>query len=232
MKQTWEQVDEYITDLLCPNDSILDDVLVANRQADLPEIDVTGNQGKLLQLLVQMQGAKRVLEIGTLGAYSTIWMARGLAEGGKIISLELEPHHAEVANANIQRAGLEHAIEVRQGNALELLEDLEREGAEPFDFIFIDADKPNNPHYLEWALRFSRPGTVIVGDNVIRDGEVANRHSTDPRVRGVRTFFDMIAGDPRISATAIQTVGSKGYDGFMIGIVQQTVQSPQKANDR
>lgn len=232
MKQTWEQVDEYMTDLLCPNDHVLDDVLVANRNADLPEIDVTGTQGKLLQLLVQMKGAKRILEIGTLGAYSTIWMARGLPDDGKIVTLELEPRHAEVAKANIKRAGLEQTIEVRTGNALDSLEKMAQAGEEPFDFIFIDADKPSNPQYLKWALHFSRPGTVIFGDNVVRDGEVANRHSTDPRVKGVRTFFDMIAGDPRISATAIQTVGSKGYDGFMIGIVQQTDQSPQKANDR
>ncbi|MCJ8010284.1 O-methyltransferase [Paenibacillus sp. KQZ6P-2] len=221
MKQTWEQVDNYITDLLCPSDPVLDEVLAANRRADLPEIDVSPSQGKLLQLLVRMKGAKRILEIGTLGAYSSIWMARGLPEDGKIITLELEPHHAEVARGNITHAGLEHRIEVRTGNALALLAELAEEKTEPFDLIFIDADKPNNPEYLNWALYFSRLGTVIIGDNVIREGEVVNKHSTDPRVQGVRKFYDMIASNPRISATAIQTVGSKGYDGFMIGIVNE-----------
>ncbi|UYO04197.1 O-methyltransferase [Paenibacillus sp. PSB04] len=220
MNPVWEQVDEYIVDRLCPNDRVLDEVIVANRKADLPEIDVTANQGKFLQLLVQIKGAKRILEIGTLGAYSTIWMARGLSEGGRIITLELSPHHAEVAKKNIARAGLEQTIEVRTGNALEQLAQMEKEGVEPFDLIFIDADKPNNPNYLRWALHFSRPGTVIVGDNVIRNGEIADRHSTDPRVQGVRTFYDMLSGHPNISATALQTVGSKGYDGFMIGIVK------------
>jgi len=221
MKQTWEQVDEYITDLLCPNDAILDDVLTANRKADLPEIDVTANQGKLLQLLVQMKGAKRILEIGTLGAYSTLWMARGLPADGKVITLELDPHHADVAQANIAHAGLEHMIEVRTGDALGQLAMMAEEKVEPFDLIFIDADKPNNPHYLNWALQFSRAGTVIIGDNVIREGEIINKHSTDPRIQGVRKFYEMIAGNPKISATAIQTVGSKGYDGFMMGIVKE-----------
>ncbi|MEK5641321.1 methyltransferase [Paenibacillus rhizosphaerae] len=220
MNPVWEQVDEYIVDRLCPNDRVLDEVIVANRKADLPEIDVTANQGKFLQLLVQIKGAKRILEIGTLGAYSTIWMARGLSEGGRIITLELSPHHAEVAKKNIARAGLEQTIEVRTGDALEQLAQMEKEGVEPFDLIFIDADKPNNPNYLRWALHFSRPGTVIVGDNVIRNGEIADRHSTDPRVQGVRTFYDMLSGHPNVSATALQTVGSKGYDGFMIGIVK------------
>ncbi|GIO52533.1 O-methyltransferase [Paenibacillus cineris] len=220
MNPVWEQVDEYIVDRLCPNDRVLDEVIVANRKADLPEIDVTANQGKFLQLLVQIKGAKRILEIGTLGAYSTIWMARGLSEGGRIITLELSPYHAEVAKKNIARAGLEQTIEVRTGDALEQLAQMEKEGVEPFDLIFIDADKPNNPNYLRWALHFSRPGTVIVGDNVIRNGEIADRHSTDPRVQGVRTFYDMLSGHPNISATALQTVGSKGYDGFMIGIVK------------
>lgn len=220
MRQTWEQVDEYITDLLCPNDRVLDDVLIANRKADLPEIDVTATQGKLLQLLVQMKGAKRILEIGTLGGYSTIWMARGLPDDGKIITLELNPHHAEVAKANIAHAGLAHRVEVRTGDALQQLALMKEEQMEPFDLIFIDADKPNNPQYLTWSLQFSHLGTVIIGDNVIREGEITNKHSTDPRVQGVRQFYEMIASDGRISATAIQTVGSKGYDGFMIGIVK------------
>ncbi|GAB6989297.1 O-methyltransferase [Paenibacillus pini] len=221
MKQTWENVDEYITDRLCSNEQIMDEVLVANRKADLPEIDVSPNQGKFLQLLVQMKGAKRILEIGTLGAYSTIWMARGLPSDGRIITLELDGYHAQVAQSNIAHAGLEHMIEVRRGDALDHLAKMEAEQEGAFDLIFIDADKPNNPKYLTWALYFSHPGTVIIGDNVVRDGEIVNKHSTDPRIQGVRTFYDILADNPRITSTAIQTVGSKGYDGFMIGIVQE-----------
>ncbi|SFJ13294.1 Predicted O-methyltransferase YrrM [Paenibacillus sp. UNC496MF] len=216
---TWSLVDEYIEDRLLPRDPALDEALDANRQADLPPIDVSAAQGKLLQLLARMAGAKRILEIGTLGGYSTIWMARALPEDGALVTLELDPRHAAVAVANAARAGLDRVVDVRVGPALEQLEQLDAEGAAPFDLIFIDADKPNNPAYLTWALRFSRPGTVIVGDNVVREGAVIERHSTDPRVQGVRAFFDLLAQEPRISATAIQTVGSKGYDGFMIGIV-------------
>ncbi|MCS7464959.1 O-methyltransferase [Paenibacillus doosanensis] len=218
-EKIWEQVDHYITDRLIPHDPVLEQALISNQQADLPAYDVTPNQGKLLQLFVRMQGAKRILEIGTLGGYSTIWMAGALPADGRVVSLELNPHHAEVARANLAFAGLEDRVELRVGDALESLDRLYAEGEAPFDLIFIDADKPSNPSYLQWALRFSRPGTVIVGDNVIRDGEVIDKHSTDPRIQGVRTFFDMLADEPRISATAIQTVGSKGYDGFMIGIV-------------
>ncbi|MBM7563969.1 O-methyltransferase [Paenibacillus sacheonensis] len=215
----WNLVDEYITERLIPQDPILEQVLEANREADLPPIDVAPNQGKLLQLIARMTNAKRILEIGTLGGYSTIWMGRALPAEGRLITLELEPKHAEVAQANVDLAGLTHRVEIRSGNALEQLAKLEQEGTESFDLIFIDADKPSNPAYLQWALRFSHPGTVIIGDNVVREGEVVSRHSTDPRVQGVRAFYDLLAKEPRISATAIQTVGGKGYDGFMIGIV-------------
>ncbi|MCM3785693.1 O-methyltransferase [Neobacillus mesonae] len=216
---TWVQVDQYIEDKLIPQDPLLKAVLANNQQADLPPIDVAPNQGKLLHLLLQMQKGKRVLEIGTLGAYSTIWMARALPEDGRLITLELDPHHADTASRNLALAGLEHIVEIRVGDALEQLNKLKSEGEDAFDFIFIDADKPNNPAYLQWALEFSHPGTVIIGDNVVREGEITNNHSTDPRIRGVRQFYDLLSNEPRISATAIQTVGSKGYDGFVIGIV-------------
>ncbi|NIK70864.1 MULTISPECIES: O-methyltransferase [unclassified Paenibacillus] len=217
---TWEKVDAYLTERLIQQDSILDRVLANNKQADLPAIDVAPNQGKLLNLYARMIGAERILEIGTLGGYSTIWMARALPEHGKLITLELDPHHASVAGHNIALAGLSQKVEIRVGEALEQLEKLEEEGTAAFDLIFIDADKPNNPHYLQWALRFSRPGTVILADNIVRKGEVTNRHSTDPRVQGVRKFIDLLAEEPRITATAVQTVGVKGYDGFAMGIVK------------
>ncbi|OCT11795.1 methyltransferase [Paenibacillus pectinilyticus] len=217
--KTWEQVDQYITERLIPRDTVLEDVLAANQKADLPAYDVSPAQGKFLNLLVQLQGAKRILEIGTLGGYSTIWLARALPSDGHIVTLELDPHHAQVAQANLALAQVEDKVEIRVGDALEQLAKLRDEGADPFDFIFIDADKPNNPNYLKWALQFSRPGTVIIGDNVIRDGEVIHAKSTDPRVQGVRKFYDLIGNEPRITATAIQTVGSKGYDGFVMGIV-------------
>ncbi len=166
-----------------------------------------------------MKGARRILEIGTLGGYSTIWMARALPLDGQLVTLELDSFHAQVAKDNLSLARLEEVVELRVGDALEQLSQMEQEGVEPFDFIFIDADKPNNPNYLQWALKFSHPGTVIIGDNVIREGAVINENSEDPRVVGVREFYDLLADEPRITATAIQTVGSKGYDGFVLGIV-------------
>lgn len=216
---TWEKVDAYITDRLVQQDSVLEQVLANNKRAELPAIDVAPNQGKLLNLYAQMIGAKRILEIGTLGGYSTIWMARALPTDGQLITLELEPFHAQVAQENINLAQLAEKVEIRVGDALEQLAKLEEEGAAAFDLIFIDADKPNNPNYLQWALRFSHPGTVIIGDNVIRDGEVINKNSTDPRVQGVRKFYDLLSEEPRVTATAIQTVGVKGYDGFVLGLV-------------
>ncbi|CAG7651285.1 Catechol O-methyltransferase [Paenibacillus solanacearum] len=217
--ETWSKVDTYITKRLHPQDDVLEQVLAANRKAGLPEIDVSPNQGKLLHIWARMQRAERILEIGTLGGYSTIWLARALPEGGRLVTLELNPGFAEVACSNLALAGLDHLVEVRVGAALDQFTLLEQEQAEPFDLIFIDADKPNNPAYLQWALRFSRPGTVIIGDNVVRGGEIIEQYSTDPRVQGVRQFYDLLGQHPDITATAIQTVGSKGYDGFAIGIV-------------
>ncbi|MDH6429360.1 methyltransferase [Paenibacillus odorifer] len=216
---TWDKVDQYITERLIPQDAVLEEVLVTNQQAGLPPFDVSPSQGKFLNLLVQMKGARRILEIGTLGGYSTIWMARALPSDGQIVTLELDPIHAQVAKANLSLAEVDHLVELRVGDALEQLSQMKQEGVEPFDFIFIDADKPNNPNYLKWALQFSQPGTVILGDNVIREGEVINENSEDARVVGVREFYDLLAEESRISATAIQTVGSKGYDGFVLGIV-------------
>ncbi|MGC5771750.1 O-methyltransferase [Paenibacillus pabuli] len=215
----WSQVDEYLNDLLIPRDSVLEQALRTNAEAGLPAHDVAPNQGRLLQLLLQIQGAARVLEIGTLGGYSTIWMARALPEHGRIVTLETEPRHADMARTNLTRAGLIHKVDLRVGPALTTLPDVQEEYREPFDFIFIDADKPSNPDYLRWALRLARPGSLIIGDNIVRDGEVINKESTDPRVQGVRSFLKLIADHPSLEATALQTVGSKGYDGFVIARV-------------
>lgn len=215
----WDEVDAYITSKLLPKDSILEGILVTNAEAELPAIDVAPNQAKFLHLLALIQGAKRILEVGTLGGYSTIWLARALSEDGHLITLESENHHAEVAKLNIARANLSNLVEVRIGPALETMSNLYNEGAYPFDLIFIDADKQNNAEYLKWALKLSRKGTVIIGDNVIRKGEVVNSDSNDSSVQGVRNFFDILASEPQLSSTAIQTVGSKGYDGFSISVV-------------
>jgi predicted O-methyltransferase YrrM len=215
----WEKVDQYLTEKLIPHDPLLEQVLHANKLNELPTYDVSPVQGKLLNLLVQIQGATRILEIGTLGGYSTIWMGRALPQSGKIVTLEIDPLHAKVAQANIDLANLPCSVEIRVGNALDQLAQMKQKNVESFDFIFIDADKPNNPHYLKWALEFSHPGTLIIGDNVIRHGEVINSESEDPRVQGVRQFYDLLAEEKRITATAIQTVGQKGYDGFVMGVV-------------
>ena len=222
-QELWTSVDRYIVETLIPPDPLLDEAPIANAAAGLPSIDVAPNQGKFLHLLAKMQGAKRILEIGTLGGYSTIWLARALPANGRLITLELEPKHAEVARANIHRAGLSSLVELRLGPALETLSHLHEQAVAPFDFIFIDADKQNIPGYLDWSLRLSRPGTVIVTDNVIRDGAVINPDDPDPRVQGVRRFFEMIAADRRIDATTLQTVGSKGYDGFTLAIVKSLI---------
>ena len=211
----WSKVDSYFADLLAPSDQALSAALRENETHGLPAHDVSATQGKLLALFVQMIGAKRVLEVGTLGAYSTIWMARSLAPGGKITTIEFNPHHAEVARRNIAGAGLTEVIDLYVGAALEVMPTLEP----PFDLIFIDADKPNNPHYLREALRLARPGTVIIGDNVVRGGAVADPDSDDPNVQGVREFLGLIAQEPRLDATAIQTVGEKGWDGFCLAVV-------------
>jgi predicted O-methyltransferase YrrM len=217
-QETWTAVDRYINDALVPTDEALEAALQANAELDLPAHDVAPNQGKLLHILARMQGATNILEIGTLGGYSTIWLARALRPGGKVVTLESESKHAQVAKRNIARAGLGDCVDVYVGPALDSLEALAQKGAGPFDLIFIDADKPNNPAYLAWALKLSRPGTLIVGDNVVRDGAIANQSSEDARVQGVQRFFGMIAAEPRLIATAIQTVGAKGYDGFAMAL--------------
>jgi len=217
----WSDVDAYLADRLQPADPVLEAVLAANAAGGLPAIDVSPLQGKLLHLMARMAGARRILEIGTLGGYSTIWLARALPADGFLLTIEALEAHAAVARANIGRAGLAARVDLRLGPALEVLPGVEREGAGPFDFIFIDADKPSIPDYLAWALRLSRPGTVIICDNVVREGAVIDGASADPSVQGVRRFFDLVAAEPRLTATAIQTVGSKGWDGFAMAIVGQ-----------
>lgn len=217
MDENWTKTDQYIEQQLIGDDSILTEVLARNEAAGLPPHDVAANQGKYLQILAMMVGAKRILEIGTLGGFSTIWLARALPSDGKVISLEYDPLHADVARENIRLAGFSRQVDIRCGEAKDTLPELIEEA--PFDLIFIDADKPNNPLYLQWALKLSRKGTVVIGDNVVREGEVCNPESTDERVLGVRRFFDMMGNDPRLTATALQTVGAKGWDGFSIAIV-------------
>jgi predicted O-methyltransferase YrrM len=219
-QEKWSAVDSYIVDKLVPADPILTAALDCNISGGLPPHDVSPVQGKFLHLLVRMIGARRVLEIGTLGAYSTIWLARALPTSGRVVTLEFDPHYAEVARRNIERAGLSDRVDLRVGPALDILPSVEADGIGPFDLVFIDADKPNNPGYLEWALKLARRGAVIIGDNVVRDGAVVDGENPDPRVKGVRRFFDMLAAEPRVSATALQTVGSKGWDGFTIAVVE------------
>ncbi|MBN3790931.1 O-methyltransferase [Burkholderia sp. Ac-20353] len=219
--QQWTQVDEYLTGALVPSDDALDAALAASDAAGMRAINVAPNQGKLLQLLATIRGARRILEVGTLGGYSTIWLARALPPGGRLVTLELSPEHAKVATQNIARAGFADAVSVVVGNAKDSLAQLIEEGAEPFDFIFIDADKENNPAYLDAALKLSRPGTVIVVDNVVRRGGVADPDNHDPDVVGVRDGFRFIAAEPRVTTTAVQTVGSKGWDGFSISVVDE-----------
>jgi len=211
-QELWTAVDRYITDLLVPPDEALEKALRATADAGMPAIAVSPNQGKLLMMLAQMLGARRILEIGTLGGYSTIWLARGLAPGGMLITLEADPKHADVARSNIARAGLSDVVEVRLGRGLDTLPLLEG----PFDLIFIDADKVSYPEYLQWAIRLTRAGSVIVADNVVRKGAVIDADSSDQNVRGVRRFNEILAAEARLSATTIQTVGSKGYDGITI----------------
>jgi len=215
----WSKVDSYLTETLIPTDPVLDAAMAANTVAELPAIDVTPTQAKFLHLLAKIQGAKRILEIGTLGGYSTIWLARALPQDGKLITMEFEPKHAAVAQTNISSAGLGGIVEIRIGRAADSLALLQKENPAPFDLIFIDADKPSNPIYLDWALKFSRKGTLIIVDNVIREGEIANASSQDAAITGTRTMFAMLAANPRVEATALQTVGSKGYDGFAIALV-------------
>jgi len=210
-------MDAYLVDRLVPPDGVLHDVLAANQRGGLPAIDVAPNQGKLLHILARLAQARRILEIGTLGGYSTIWLARALPSDGKLMTLEFNPAHAKVAQGNIERAGLARLVEIQVGAALDSLRKLEIDA--PFDFIFIDADKRNNPLYLDWAIKLSRPGTLIIIDNVVRDGAILDASSTDPDVNGIRNMFDALAQDNRVTATALQTVGSKGWDGLAIAIV-------------
>jgi predicted O-methyltransferase YrrM len=217
--ESWIAVDHYLTELLVRPDAARDAALEASAAAGLPAISVPPCQGKLLHLLARLQGARAILEIGTLGGYSTIWLARALPAGGRLVTLEADPGYAAVARANLARAGLAGVVEVRVGPAQETLPRLAAEGGGPFDLIFIDADKPSYPEYLVWALKLSRRGSLIVADNVVRGGAVADPDSTDPRVQGVRRFNELLAAEPGVSATAIQTVGGKGYDGFALALV-------------
>ncbi len=215
----WTAVDDYLTDLLFPADEALDRALEDATSGGLPPINVTAAQGKLLHILAKAQGARTILEVGTLGGFSTIWLARALPDDGRLVTLEIDPHHAEVAQANIDRAGLADKVDIRVGPGIETLPKLAAEGFGPIDFAFIDADKPSNADYFEWALKLARVGTTIVVDNVIRDGHVVEADSDDPAVQGVRRFNDLLAAEKRVTATEIQTVGSKGYDGFAIALV-------------
>jgi len=216
---TWTAADHYLADALIPSDTLLDSCLQANAAAALPSIDISPLQGKFLYLLAQIQGARRILEIGTLGGYSTIWLARALPSGGQLVTLELNPAHAKVARANIARAGLAGRVELIEGPAIDSLSTLQKENRPPFDLIFIDADKTGYPDYLLASLNLSRPGTVIIGDNVVRGGEVANPASTDANVRGAQSFIQLAASEPRLSSVVLQTVGQKGYDGFLLARV-------------
>ncbi|HEY4809604.1 MAG TPA: O-methyltransferase [Solirubrobacteraceae bacterium] len=220
--EQWDAVDDYVAALLIGEDSAPQAALQASEAAGLPAIALSPPQGKLLHLIARIRGARRILEIGTLGGYSTIWLATALTDNGSLISLELEPSYAKVAHANVQRAGLAGLVEIRVGPALDSLRELIDEGAGPFDLTFIDADKPGTPDYFQLALELSRPGSVIVTDNVVRDGALADAESQDPGVLGMRRFHELLSrgvGGHRVSATTIQTVGIKGYDGFTLALV-------------
>jgi predicted O-methyltransferase YrrM len=218
-QKRWSAVDRYLSDLLLPPDADLVATLQSSHAAGLPAIQVAANQGKLLHLLARLQGAQRILEIGTLGGYSTIWLARALPPEGRLVTLELDLRHAEVARANVGQAGVADRVEVRMGPASESLAQLVAEGGGPFDLVFIDADKEGYPDYLGWALRLTRPGSLIVADNVVRGGAVMDAADSDPRVRAVRRFLELVGAEPRLDATVIQTVGSKGYDGLAFALV-------------
>ncbi|HVY78306.1 MAG TPA: O-methyltransferase [Solirubrobacterales bacterium] len=216
---TWSAVDEYVSGLLAPHDEALAGALRAAEEAGLPSIQVSPPQGKLLQLLVRTVGAKTILEFGTLGGYSTIWLGRALPEGGRLVTLEANPDYAEVASRSIAAAGLADVVEVRVGPALELLPGLAGDGVGPFDLVFIDADKANTPEYFAWSLAHARPGALIVADNVVRDGRLADPSDEDPAIAAQRRFHELLAAEPRVEATTIQTVGGKGYDGFSVARV-------------
>lgn len=215
-QELWSRVDEYISEQMLAHDALLEAALAAGEAAGMPAINVAPNQGKFLALLAQTQGASRILEIGTLAGYSTIWLARALPDHGKLVTLELSPKHAQVARSNIERAGLGSLVELRVGGALDSLSALVSERVPPFDFVFIDADKPSIPEYFLWSLKLTGPGSVIVVDNVVRNGAVLDETSTDANVQGVRRFNQIVAKTPSVSATTVQTVGSKGHDGFAL----------------
>ncbi len=220
-RETWNRVEDYFDGALLPHDTDLEQALQSSQQAGLPGINVSPSQGKLLHLLARGIGARRILEVGTLGGYSTIWLARALPADGSLISLELDEHHAEVARANVAGSGLAKLVEIRTGPALASLEALGAAGQEPFDLVFIDADKESNPDYFSWAMRLTHPGSLVVVDNVVRRGRVADDDNSDPDILGVRRMIAAMATDDRIDATTIQTVGSKGYDGLTIGLVTE-----------
>jgi predicted O-methyltransferase YrrM len=218
-KDVWEAVDKYFDEMLIPHDSALDDALAAASAENLPAIQVSSVQGKLLHLLARIMGARNILEIGTLGGYSTIWMARALPEGGRIITLEADPKHAEVAQKNFARAGVENRVELRLGKALDTLPKVAADGRGPFDMFFIDANKSNMPEYFEWSLKLARKGSVIIADNVVREGAVLDARSKDADIQGIRRFLEMVGKEKRVSGTALQTVSTKSYDGFALVLV-------------
>ena len=220
MADEWAAVDDYIADRLLGDDSHLADALAANAAAGLPAIDVSPAQGKFLHLLAKAVAARRILEVGTLGGYPTIWLARALPADGKVVTLEIDPHHAEVARVNLERAGLRGKVDVRVGPALETLSVLAKEKVPAFDFVFIDADKESNADYVQAAIGLARPGALIVVDNVVREGRVLDAQSEDLAIQGTRRLFDMLAEEPRLDATAIQTVGLKKWDGYVIAVVK------------
>jgi predicted O-methyltransferase YrrM len=219
VSERWTAVDRYFAGLLVPADPALDAALEASEAAGLPAMQVSPGEGMLLYILARAVGARSILEIGTLAGYSTIWLARALPLDGRVVTLEADGKHAEIARANVRRAGLANVVEVRLGRAADSLSALAAAGAGPFDLVFLDADKRSNPEYLSWALRLARPGTLIVADNVVRGGAVVDPEADDPDILGVRRFAELLAAEPRVRATAIQTVGSKGYDGFAIALV-------------
>jgi predicted O-methyltransferase YrrM len=218
-RDRWAAVDRYVADLLVPGDRALDAALAANAAAGLPAHDVSPVQGRLLEILARTRGARRILEVGTLGGYSTIWLARALGTGGRLVTLERQPRYAEVARANLARAGLAGVVDVRVGPALDTLAAIAAEGGDPFDLVFLDADKQSAAEYVQWAMRLTVPGSLIVADNVVRGGALTDAASEDPRVRGVRRLHELLAAEPSVRATTIQTVGTKGYDGFTLALV-------------
>ena len=218
-QKVWKAVDQYLDKMLIPPDSTLKDALATASKAKLPAIQVSSVEGKLLHLLVQIMGARNILEIGTLGGYSTIWMARALPEGGRIITLEADPKHAEVARKNFVRSGVESKVELRLGKALDTLPEVAADGLGPFDMFFIDANKSNMPEYFEWSLKLARAGSVIIADNVVREGAVLDARSKDRDIQGIRRFLEMVGKEKRVSGTALQTVSTKNYDGFALVLV-------------